>query len=151
MTSPNEPRDIFFPISSQPRRRDGHSYAGLTSNGGQILQGDFNSIKNYYYAAKNGSDNGSRSSDTSSDGLNSQPTHHPKFIVPRCSAPYFTGRSFQLEQLQNCLSTPPNAIPSRRIVVIVGIGGAGKSQFCLKFAELHQSKYVKSAQVFRTR
>lgn len=111
---------------------------------GNVLQGDFNTIHNHYYSTKVGAKPEGETTDsaTTIDEEGAQATLSVKFIVPRSSTPYFTGRSVQLTQLQDFLSDPPDNGLSRRIVMIVGTGGAGKTQFCLKYAETHQSRCV---------
>lgn len=139
MTTQSGFGDISEWSSSPLARGSGHSYAGVTAHGGNVVQGDSNTIKNYYSVARGSSDN--ETTDSSSPGRNGSTRRAPntRFIVPRCSALYFTGRSLQLRQLHDYLSLPPDDGLSRRIVVIVGTGGAGKTQFCLKYAEIYQS------------
>jgi hypothetical protein len=64
------------------------------------------------------------------------------YKVERSSIPQFTGRRLQAEILSNGLG-PPAAITNRvkhRIAVIYGLGGSGKTQFSLKFAEQRRYK-----------
>ena len=66
------------------------------------------------------------------------------FYVPHNVSIFYTGQArlyFELQQkmLRPQWSTSP---PRRRIVVIYGLGGSGKTQFCLKFAQEHYKKYV---------
>lgn len=65
------------------------------------------------------------------------------FIIPRCSSTYFTGRVSHAEFVLEKLG-PVNHLDNanrRRVCVIYGLGGAGKTQFCLKYAEDNKSRY----------
>lgn len=65
------------------------------------------------------------------------------FIIPRCSSTYFTGRIFHAEFVRDKLG-PVNRLHEanrHRVCVIYGLGGAGKTQFCLKYAEDNKSRY----------
>lgn len=133
--------------SNLPQARPaGHSFAEVKVTGGNLMQGDFNTIHNHYHAhtsrANLSSDTEPSESDESVNSAARERFPTPKFIVPRCSAPYFTGRSLQLNQLQDYLCVLTDDDLTRRIVLLVGTGGAGKTQFCLKYAEAHQSEYV---------
>ena len=66
------------------------------------------------------------------------------WIVPRSASRLYTGRRELGERLAQAFLLDP-VMPSRhqRIFVIIGIGGTGKSQVCLKFAEDHRDQYVK--------
>jgi hypothetical protein len=57
--------------------------------------------------------------------------------VPRQVNPFFTGRKRILETLEKkiCTSFPEKDHRQQRRFVIVGMGGIGKSEVCLKFAE----------------
>lgn len=65
------------------------------------------------------------------------------YTVPRRSSNYFTGREKHAKQLKKIFSASPN--PPRRheqkIFVIHGLGGSGKTQFCLKYAEDNRLRY----------
>lgn len=66
-------------------------------------------------------------------------------MVPRTASSLYTGRGELGEHLAQLFSFDPLTLPKRqRIFVIIGLGGIGKSEVCLKFAEDHQDKYVKS-------
>ena len=66
------------------------------------------------------------------------------WIVPRTASPLYTGRGEIGERLAQVfpfdLSTPST---KRRTFAIIGLGGTGKSEICLKFAEDHRDEYVK--------
>ncbi|KAF7504364.1 hypothetical protein GJ744_002421 [Endocarpon pusillum] len=58
------------------------------------------------------------------------------WIVPRGSSTHFTGRASVIEEVQDRLCNPPREFESKqRRFVIVGMGGIGKSEICLKVAE----------------
>lgn len=66
------------------------------------------------------------------------------WIVPRAASPLYTGRGELSERLAQVFSNDPLTPPKRqRTFVIIGLGGTGKSEVCLKFAEDHD-EYVKS-------
>ncbi|KAG8748554.1 hypothetical protein FRC10_003688 [Ceratobasidium sp. 414] len=48
------------------------------------------------------------------------------------------GREPELKQLEKCLA---DGSKERRVFVLYGLGGAGKTQLALRFAELHRDKY----------
>ncbi len=64
------------------------------------------------------------------------------YKVGRRSSPHFTGRRIQAKMLSNGLASPSNAEnrDKHKVAVIYGLGGSGKTQFCLRFAEQHQAR-----------
>lgn len=73
----------------------------------------------------------------------STPELKPAYILPRSSTPSFTGRSLQLKQLHSYLAQLDSETHvNRRLAVILGLGGCGKTQFCLKYAELYLHECV---------
>lgn len=63
-------------------------------------------------------------------------------IIPRAASPLYTGRGELGERLARVFSIDPLTPPTRqRTFVIIGLGGTGKSEVCLKFAEEHD-EYV---------
>lgn len=66
------------------------------------------------------------------------------YKVERSSSPQFTGRQLQSAMLRDSLGLPADITgrEKHRIAVIYGLGGSGKTQFCLRFAEQQRSKYV---------
>ena len=64
-------------------------------------------------------------------------------MVPRTISRVYTGRGEIGERLTQAFSydhlKPPK---QQRTFVIIGIGGTGKSEVCLKFAEDHRDEYV---------
>lgn len=65
------------------------------------------------------------------------------YLVPRCSCNYFTGRKVQSKILKDKFG--PIQRRSKRgehkIFVVYGLGGSGKTQFCLKYAEENAPRY----------
>jgi hypothetical protein len=59
------------------------------------------------------------------------------FLVPRCSSPQFTGRQLYAHMLKENFGRrqAQEARNEHKIVVIYGLGGSGKTQFCLRYAE----------------
>lgn len=58
-------------------------------------------------------------------------------LVPRSSSIYFTGREKQAREVKEMLGPirSHDDKPRNRLVVLFGLGGSGKTQFCLKYAE----------------
>ena len=72
-----------------------------------------------------------------------KPSRNEWFIIPRCSSTYFTGRASHAAFVRERLG-PVNHLDEanrHRICVIYGLGGAGKTQFCLKYAEDNKPRY----------
>ena len=66
------------------------------------------------------------------------------YIVPRSSSNYFTGRKMHAELLRNKLG-PTRSQPAEqkyKVFVIYGLGGSGKTQFCLKYVEDNRLRYA---------
>lgn len=64
-------------------------------------------------------------------------------MVPRHSSRLYTGRRELGERIAEVFSHGPRTSPThQRTFVIVGIGGTGKSEVCLKFAEDQRDSYV---------
>ena len=65
------------------------------------------------------------------------------WIVPRSASRVYTGRGEIGERLARVLSFDPSTSPKQqRTFVIIGVGGIGKSEVCLKFAEDYRDEYV---------
>lgn len=62
--------------------------------------------------------------------------------MPRSASRLYTGRRELSERLAQILSFDPLKPQIQQTFVIIGIGGTGKSEFCLKFAEVHRDEYV---------
>lgn len=64
-------------------------------------------------------------------------------MVPRAASRLYTGRQELGERLAQVLSFDSSSPPiQQRTFAIIGLGGTGKSEVCLKFAEDHRDKYV---------
>lgn len=71
------------------------------------------------------------------------------WIVPRGSSTHFTGRASVIEEIQDRLCNPARELESKqRRFVIVGMGGIGKSEICLKVAEDIRERFVPTFFVF---
>ena len=78
--------------------------------------------------------------------VNSQligPATDPKmpnhWMVPRSASRLYTGREELGERIAQAFSFDASSNPKRqRTFVIIGRGGTGKSEVCLKFAEVHR-------------
>lgn len=67
-------------------------------------------------------------------------------MVPRTINSLFTGRSEEVERVQSALRDHgTDATKQQTRVVITGIGGMGKSEVCLKVADLMREEYVARA------
>jgi len=77
----------------------------------------------------------------SEDG--SKPNRNEWFVLPRCSSTYFTGRRLHADVVREKLGLVSHLDEANRhkIYVIYGLGGAGKTQFCLRYAEDNKSRY----------
>ena len=72
------------------------------------------------------------------------PTRNVHFMVGRSASSLFTGRAEIANLLrQKIVSTPfDRGHNQHKIFVIWGLGGSGKTQFCLKFVEDNRDRYV---------
>lgn len=118
---------------------EGHIFHGNTIQGGRVHFGNV-----YFY--NNDRDEGANRLQHQSTADQIKPTSAPLlnelYMVPRSSTPQFTGRQLQAEMLKEELGAiqSPNVVNKLRIAVIQGLGGSGKTQFCLKFAEVNRSR-----------
>ena len=65
-------------------------------------------------------------------------------MVPRPTNPLYFGRKDLGNHLAQRFLYDPSKPPQRhRIFVIHGLGGTGKSEVCLRFAEDHRYEYVR--------
>ena len=64
------------------------------------------------------------------------------YLIPRCSSTYFTGRQTHADFVRENLGSVSHRDAANRhqVVVIYGLGGAGKTQFCLRYAEENKSR-----------
>ena len=75
--------------------------------------------------------------------IQSRAPHNKYFEVPRNVSSIFTGREDICQDLQErCLpSNPPSAQKTQKRYVLHGLGGSGKTQICLKFAQDYRERY----------
>ena len=65
------------------------------------------------------------------------------WMVPRSASRLYTGREELGERIAQAFSFDASSNPKpSRIFVIIGRGGTGKSEICLKYAEVHRGQYV---------
>lgn len=64
------------------------------------------------------------------------------YTPTKYTSPHFVGREEYLRELITFFQPRcEDEVPSRREFLLYGIGGAGKTQICLKFAEQHSNMY----------
>lgn len=64
------------------------------------------------------------------------------WTVPKHSSKHFVGREDVLKDLHLAFTEDSSPGPAqRKTAVIHGLGGAGKSEICLKYAEAHREQY----------
>ena len=75
--------------------------------------------------------------------IQSRARHNKYFEVSRSVSSIFTGREVICRDLEErCLpSDPPSAQKTQKRYVLYGLGGSGKTQICLKFAQDHCERY----------
>lgn len=64
------------------------------------------------------------------------------WIVPSPVNRFFSGRSELIDRIIGALSNNNEGATERKQLVITGIGGIGKSELCLKVAEVIREEYV---------
>lgn len=79
--------------------------------------------------------------DQSSRRLSEQQFGTNLFDAPDIGDSHFVGRETELEQMQGILQ-PHSGVPTRRVLVLGGMGGIGKSQLAVKYANIHQDFYA---------
>ena len=133
----------------------GHRAEAFSVSGGQLHIGD----RHYYTGISSASYFYTSSTYTTAAGrkirlirwtLDSpQPSrfHNQHYEIPRNPSSVFTGRQAILDRLEeSCLpstssdSSREPVITQQKRFVIHGLGGCGKTQLCLKFAEMYQEK-----------
>jgi hypothetical protein len=70
------------------------------------------------------------------------PAGNVHWVVPRTVNILFTGRSELVCRIQNALRNDDLATTKQKRLVITGLGGMGKSEVCLKVANLMREEYV---------
>jgi hypothetical protein len=77
--------------------------------------------------------------------IESNPQDHNEWcLIPRKSSTYFTGRQKHAKLVKDKFGPIQKCIDQVKsnILVIYGLGGSGKTQFCLKYVEDNKHKYV---------
>ena len=64
------------------------------------------------------------------------------YCVPRCSRPQFVGRQLLADIVKKKLNPDAGQMDDGKhmIAAIYGLGGSGKTQFCLRYAEANRSR-----------
>lgn len=72
-------------------------------------------------------------------------TRNKYYEVPHSLSSVFTGRDSMCRKLsESCLPSQKEDVSSvQKRFVLCGLGGSGKTQICLKFAQDHRDKYVR--------
>jgi tetratricopeptide (TPR) repeat protein len=72
------------------------------------------------------------------------PEYNQWSLIPRKPSTYFTGRQKYTEKAKNLLGPVRKHGDHNRteVLVIYGLGGSGKTQFCLKYVEDNKHRYV---------
>jgi hypothetical protein len=65
-------------------------------------------------------------------------------LIPRKPSSYFTGRQKHAKCVRDMLGPVQNRVDQTKskILVIYGLGGSGKTQFCLKYVEDNKHRYI---------
>lgn len=76
--------------------------------------------------------------------VNPSNVYNKHYEVPHNVSSVFTGREDICQQLtKSCLpSRPVDNAPNQKRFVLYGLGGSGKTQVCLKFAQTHRERYA---------
>ena len=118
-------------------RVEGHTFHGNNIQGGRVHFG------NVYFYNSNRDESANPLQHQSTIDNVKEATALPLnelYMVPRSPSPQFTGRQLQAEMLKEELGAvrSPKEVTKLKIAVIQGLGGSGKTQFCLKFAEVNR-------------
>lgn len=62
------------------------------------------------------------------------------FLIPRILNPLFTGRTEIVKKMQIALSAREGSYGQQKRFVLTGLGGQGKSEICIKVANLVRQK-----------
>ena len=70
-------------------------------------------------------------------------SYNKHFEVPHLLSPVFTGHDEIRKSLDTCLGSARRLPQSvQRRFVLYGLGGSGKTQICLQYAQKHREEYV---------
>ncbi|KAI9664127.1 MAG: hypothetical protein M1821_007618 [Bathelium mastoideum] len=72
------------------------------------------------------------------------PIKNVHFYIPRLLNPLFTGRTEVVQKIQDALNTRESLPGGQRRFVLTGLGGQGKSEICIKVANLVRQQSVTS-------
>lgn len=76
----------------------------------------------------------------------SLPQRNEHFVIPRAVNSFFTGRDGIRQRLQDSLLPDPHFRPGdQQRFVLFGLGGCGKTQLAMRFAQAHREKYTLSS------
>ena len=75
------------------------------------------------------------------------PNEH--FSVPQGVEKLYTGRTALLDEIKHAFSAPsaPDHVGLQKRIVIYGLGGSGKTQFCCKYASVCRQRQAKPQSV----
>lgn len=118
------------------------SYSGNSVTGG-VAQ--FGNIYNVTINPPETDDSPSTPSDRRRRSAHNLPQlneQHVQYKVPRHSETRFTGRQEQLDEIEQLFALPKrdDFQDRHKIVVMVGLGGSGKTQIALRYAERHRNQ-----------
>jgi hypothetical protein len=76
--------------------------------------------------------------------ISSEKIVNKHWLVPRSTNTNFTGQGWLIQKLNRALlpTSADHRQRGQRRFVIFGLGGVGKSEICLKFAEENRDRYV---------
>lgn len=70
-------------------------------------------------------------------------SYNKHFEVPHLLSPVFTGQDEICRSLDSSLAlSPPSRESMQRRFVLYGLGGSGKTQICVRYAQVHREQYV---------
>jgi len=84
-----------------------------------------------------------------SDDIRDSAKCNKHFRVPFSASNFFTGRADVAKRLErSMLRSSESAIPQiQKRFILYGLGGSGKTQFCLKFVQDHRQRYSPQRQI----
>lgn len=69
--------------------------------------------------------------------------YNKHYEVPHLLSPAFTGHDEICQSLDSSLvPAHPPRVPVQQRFVIYGLGGSGKTQVCVRYAQVHRERYV---------